>query len=213
MDLSQIHEPMTVATDAMLAALGAWFGLRLLGLSARTRQRSIRWWAWAFWATALAALAGAVAHGWPHLLGDGGGQLVWKTTVYSIGIASFCFLAGTGRALLSPAASSWLSGAAFLKLCVYLWWMSGHDEFRYVIYDYAPSLFVVFLLSLYLWRRRYEESGAWISAGVLVSFAGAAVQASGWSLHQHFNHNDLYHVIQMAGLALLYGGARRLRDY
>jgi hypothetical protein len=31
-------------------------------------------------------------------------------------------------------------------------------------------------------------------------------------LHRHFNHNDLYHVIQVAAMLLFYRGARRLTD-
>jgi hypothetical protein len=45
--------------------------------------------------------------------------------------------------------------------------------------------------------------------GVSVSVLAAVVQQSGWSLHQHFNHNDLYHVIQAVGVWLLYRGAIR----
>lgn len=40
----------------------------------------------------------------------------------------------------------------------------------------------------------------------------ASVQASGFALHRHFNHNDLYHVIQIAAMVLLFVGARQLRD-
>jgi hypothetical protein len=32
------------------------------------------------------------------------------------------------------------------------------------------------------------------------------------SLHQHFNHNDLYHVVQMVGLYGVYRGGRSLLD-
>jgi hypothetical protein len=35
---------------------------------------------------------------------------------------------------------------------------------------------------------------------------GAIVQQQRLALHQHFNHNDLYHLIQIAGLWLLYRG-------
>ena len=52
----------------------------------------------------------------------------------------------------------------------------------------------------------------WIIGGVLVSFGAAGIQQSGIALHQHFNHNDIYHVVQMAGVYLLYRGARLLRD-
>ena len=50
------------------------------------------------------------------------------------------------------------------------------------------------------------------AGGVAVSFAGAAAQMSGFALHRHFNHNDLYHVIQMLGLWLLFRGARGLEE-
>jgi len=50
----------------------------------------------------------------------------------------------------------------------------------------------------------------WMLAAAVVSALAAAVQASGFSLHQHFNHNDLYHVIQIAALWLFYRGARLL---
>jgi hypothetical protein len=49
-------------------------------------------------------------------------------------------------------------------------------------------------------------------AGVAVSIAAAAVQASGLDLHQHFNHNDLYHLVQLGALLLYYRGVRLLTD-
>ena len=38
------------------------------------------------------------------------------------------------------------------------------------------------------------------------------MQASGFAPHPSFNHNDLYHVIQVAAMFLLYRGARTLND-
>jgi hypothetical protein len=46
----------------------------------------------------------------------------------------------------------------------------------------------------------------------LVSCLAAAVQFNGIALHQHFNHNDLYHVVQMGGMYLFYRGALILKD-
>jgi hypothetical protein len=43
-----------------------------------------------------------------------------------------------------------------------------------------------------------------------VTLAGVAVQLGGWGLHTHFNHNDIYHLVQMAGLYCLYRGALKL---
>jgi uncharacterized protein DUF6962 len=45
----------------------------------------------------------------------------------------------------------------------------------------------------------------------VVSVIGGAVQASGFDLHPHFNHNDLYHVIQIAAMVLFYRGVTKMR--
>jgi hypothetical protein len=49
-------------------------------------------------------------------------------------------------------------------------------------------------------------------AAVALSAIAAAAQASRWAPHPNFNHNDLYHVLQMGAMALFYAGARELKD-
>jgi trimethylamine:corrinoid methyltransferase-like protein len=95
--------------------------------------------------------------------------------------------------------------AALAKLVVYSAWMLSHDAFLYVVIDTGIAFLVVAALHLWKWN------GAML-AGVAVSIVGALVQASGFTLHEHFNHNDLYHVIQIAALVLLYRGAKRLQS-
>jgi hypothetical protein len=46
-------------------------------------------------------------------------------------------------------------------------------------------------------------------AGVAVSVLAGLVQASGFALHAHFNHNDLYHVIQTAAMFAFYTGLKK----
>ena len=65
---------------------------------------------------------------------------------------------------------------------------------------------------LHAWRIG-ERGSRDILIGVGVSIAAAAVQASGFELHRHFNHNDLYHVMQIAAMAAFYRGARKLSDW
>jgi hypothetical protein len=50
----------------------------------------------------------------------------------------------------------------------------------------------------------------WLKLGLYVTLLGVAIQQSGCGLHAHFNHNDLYHVVQMVGLYCLYRGARTI---
>ena len=208
----RISEPMTVATDYLLAVLGAWLGWRLVSGGRDAGERSRVLWGAAFLALALAAAAGGTAHGFRETLGAIGYGWVWKLTTFSVGIG--------GAALLSAAVLARLGGAARLavlalvvaKLAIYLAWMSVHDGFVYVIYDYAPSLLAVVLLMAWPGRGGPLPGAGWAAAGVAVSFLAAAVQASGLTLHRHFNHNDLYHVIQMGGFYLLYRGGLLVRD-
>jgi hypothetical protein len=203
MPLATILEPMTLATDYLLAALGFYWGLRLM----RHPARAARLWGFAFAAMAAGALFGGTAHGFAASLSPGQHALVWKATTWSIGLASFFLLVATGAGALPCNLSRALMALAALKLAVYLWWMGSHDDFRYVIYDYGPSMLAVLAGHLWAWLARVKNWAKWIVAGVAVSFAGAGVQMSGFAPHRHFNHNDLYHVIQMAGLWLFWRGA------
>lgn len=56
-----------------------------------------------------------------------------------------------------------------------------------------------------------REGIVWLKRAIGVSLAGLAVLVLKLSPHADFNHNDLYHVIQMGGLFCLYRGAVLLR--
>lgn len=199
-------------TDYVLAVLTLYFAVRLLKVGQSEQQNSVRLWGGAFITTAIAAVAGGTSHGFALYLGEVAKVAIWKTTVYAIGLASFFMLSGTIISSVSPKISRWLLAATVLKFLVYAVWMVTHNDFRYVIIDYVPAMFGVILLQLYAFVSRRDKSVGWIIAGVLVSFVAAGIQQSGFTIHQHFNYNDLYHVIQMGAIYLLFRGAFLLRD-
>jgi len=47
-----------------------------------------------------------------------------------------------------------------------------------------------------------------VLASLATSVLGAGIQAAGLAPHPSFNHNDLFHVVQMGSLLLLARGAR-----
>jgi hypothetical protein len=190
-----MNEPMTVVTDYLLGGIAAWLALLLF----RSAQTSRRLWALAFAALAAAAFLGGTWHGFLQ------SNLLWKATTLSAGLASFGMVAGSSYAVFSGQLRAFILTAALAKLVVYSAWMLSHDAFLYVVIDTGIAFIVVAALHLWKWNGP-------ILAGVAVSIAGALVQASGFKLHEHFNHNDLYHVIQIAALALLYRGAKRLQS-
>lgn len=178
-----VHEPMTVATDYLLAIAATVFGIRLWRADARL-------WALAFFATAAASLLGGTYHGlaWEPL---------WKPTVYSVGLASLFLLAGLGPLF---------ARVAVVKFVLYAIWMATHDAFVWVIADYGVTLVILAAFALVHWIRGRAAFAPWVLASIVVSVIAAAVQQSGFAIHPSFNHNDLYHVIQIGGLWLLYRG-------
>ena len=199
-----ITEPMTLFTDYVLAGVTAWLGWRLFG--AREGQDARSFWALAFAALAAAAAVGGSYHGFASF------PVVWKVTLLAAGIASFAMLAGSAIAAASGHLRKLLLALAAAKLALYSLWMLAHDAFIYVIADSGVAMAVVAALHAGSAMRRRDRASLWMLGGVGVSVFAAGVQASGYTLHRNFNHNDLYHVIQTAAMLLFYLGARRLRD-
>lgn len=182
-----MSEPMTLATDYLLGGVSAWIAFKTFRIS--------RFWALGFAALSIAAFLGGTWHGFAQ------SDTLWKATLLAAGAASFGMLSGSAVATTSGAARALLLGFAAVKLAVYSAWMLSHEEFIWVVADTGVSLAII--AALYLWRFN-----RWMLAGVAVSLAAGAAQASGFALHRHFNHNDLYHVMQIAALAFFYRGIR-----
>jgi hypothetical protein len=207
-----ITEPMTVATDYLLAAIAIFLGWSLWALGRRVRQSSTESWGKAMLATAAAAIAGGTWHGFHEVMPPAASMIAWKTALLSIGVASFFMLAAAIMATIPRIVGHWLLAAAVLKLIVFVIWMLGHDEFVWVIYDYGSAM--VFVLAVYVYRMIFSNDAAAraIVAGVLISFGAAWIQQSDLSVGTLFNHNDLYHLTQIAALFVFHSGAQRIRE-
>ena len=204
-------EPMTLLTDLLLGALCLCFAVRLFRRCDDEDQTSSRLFAAALVSTAVAALAGGVTHGFQPYLSATADTVLWKLTVLSIGVTSLLFLVATAVATLVGVGRRVLIGVALIEWLVYSLWMLRHDEFIWVIADYVPAMLVVLVLQVRRMRRGEREAG-WIVGGIVLSLLGAGVQAAGLAPAPWFNHNDLYHVVQMVAVWLLYRGAALMRD-
>lgn len=183
-----MNEPVTALTDYALAAVCGVLGSRLGSHS--------RFWMLAFLALGLAAVLGGTWHGfWQS-------DALWKATTLSVGVASFGMVVGSARATTVGRSQRLLVAFASAKLAAYAAWMTFHDEFIWVVLDTGVALLAVGLLHLRVFN-------GWMLAGVAASVLAGMAQASGVSLHAHFNHNDLYHVLQAGAMLLLYRGVKR----
>lgn len=177
-----MHDPMALITDTLLAVAAVVFAVLL--------WRAHRMWALAFVFTGLAAFLGGTYHAFAPE-----DALLWKAVVYSVGIASFFLLAGSGGRILRIFATA--------KLLLYLIWMATHDEFVWVIADYGLTLMIVGAVHA-IWRSRATP---WVLSSIAISILGALVQQFRVTVHPYwFDFNDLYHLIQIVALWMLYRG-------
>lgn len=203
-----IAEPVTLATDYALAAVCIGLGLLLYRKS--EAQRSRTFWGAACIVLGLSALLGGTYHGFQQSIANFAASWLWKCTLMLIGLASFCMLAGSANATSAGAPRKGILVLAIAMLLAYEGWMLRHDQFIWAIADTGSTMAAVLILH----AVRHREAGArWILAGVGASAAAAGAQASGLVLHESFSHNDLYHVIQIAAMALFYRGASTIRDW
>lgn len=198
-----LHEPMTLVTDYALGAL-------CVVLATRMRSRGLPQnrsdWTAALFACAVAAFAGGTYHGFLPWIDGTVAAVLWRLTLLAIGWAAYAAVVATCRAHIGgrQGAIIWIARAQF---GIYALAAIASGEFIVAIIDY--SLAFVFVLAVHAWAWRKYSDGAALTVvgGVLVTFAAAGIQAAGIAPHRAFNHNDLYHVVQMAGTALLYRGA------
>jgi len=205
-----IDEPMTLLTDYLVAGVAGWAGLRLFRFRDGHMARS--YWTLAFTATAVAAALGGSYHGFAGVLDRDVLQLVWKVTVLAIGIGSFSMVAGSATALTMGTSRKLLLAVAAGQFALYAWWILDKDDYIYVIADTGFAM--ALLAALHGWSaiKAGDRASYWMLGAIGVSVLAAGVQASGIDLHRNFNHNDLYHVIQIAAIPLFYSAAAALRD-
>lgn len=213
MDRPFMYEPATVITDLMITVLAIYLGRQLSAQYDVTLSNTQWHWTWAFWMLGTGALLGAVSHGWGPVMPEFYRDWIWKATTWSIGFVSFFIIMSTIHVLFPFKTVQFVRFIPAVLLVIYLIRITGDPAFSNVIKFYAPAMIFTFVTMLILYFTQDTAGSGYIITGLLISFLAAGVQWSGLSLHRHFNHNDLYHVIQMVGMVYLYRGAQRLQDY
>ena len=207
-----ITEPVTVLTDVLLAIVAFVLTARLGLTAAAEGLKASGALAGGFFATSLAAAIGAVAHGVDPRVDPGLRQRMWRGALYmtafiSVGtVMPVAFFAARGIARTA------IIGFALVKLLWYTVAVARRPEFRVAAADSGVAMAILLAGAVYAGVRWGEPGAPWLIGGVLVSLGGGVVQARRVSVHRHFNHNDLYHMIQIAALLLFYRAGTVLVD-
>ena len=209
----RITEPMTMVTDYVMGALAFVLAMRLLSDASAGHELSGRLWAAAFVMTAVGAFAGGTYHGFLQWMPGLAGRALWKATLLATGLGSACLLAAALVAAVGGQLRTVLVPLVIAKLLVYVWTIATRDQFVIVIADYGTALLAVLLAAWFIRPSGLTPAAWWLTAGVAVAIVAGPYQWAHLAPHVHFNHNDLFHVVQMASLYLLYPrGGVLLRD-
>ncbi len=208
-----ISEPATLVTDYLLAVFTAILGSQLRRAAWRADAGGFwdiarwRWWlAAAFAATAVAGITGGTVHGFQQTLPPWLAGALWLVTLEALVVAAFAVVgAAVSLVPVTPSARRRVTAAAGVAFAAYGLIVVWNPVYLTAIIAYGAAFAV--LVGVRLSARPLDAGGWLLVAGVAVSAAAAAIQQSGWSLHRHFNHNDLYHVVQAVGIWLLYRAA------
>lgn len=206
----QITEFWTFVTDIVLSAQCFAYAY-ILRNQVLKPEVSAKSWVGIFATIGVAALGGAIHHGFKlHLPAE-----IYQSLKITVLLCLNITAALLGRSLINftllpeNKIRRPLLALVYLKLLCFVFLGLSQPKFIVGLLDYA-STFVVALV-VYFFRRK-EEGPRFMLYGVLVSFAAASIQALKLAPSASFNHNDLYHVVQMFGMYLFFKGTPLLRD-
>ena len=195
----RLLEPTSFLLDQFTAALCLVWGARLLRLAAVGPVRLL--WAGMLLATAAAAVAGGIKHGYFSAVDTPLRRVVWRFTCFSGGLVSSLLLAAVILLQLPAASHLPALGLAAGELVGFVIWVSNKADYRAVMLHYVPSAgTAVVVLLLTPWT----SFTPWVLGATGSAALAGLAQAPAVRLHRHFNHNDFAHVISLISLWLLY---------
>ena len=187
-------EPDVTITDYLLSlacAIFAWWCWR-------RRADAHLWYVVFFITLCLASLFGGTVHGFVPSgpWSDG----LWCGVLLSLGGTAVAMWGITTELGCGPSARRIVMRVVVFCAVIYLGAvLSGVRAFWITLVAYLPA--AVGMLVVYVRRCRQAGSWRWGIIGVLLTFVAAGVQVGHVALHpQWFNHNALYHLIQVIAL-------------
>ncbi len=164
-----------------------------------------------FASAGVAALAGGTVHGF-FLRESALGAILWRIVLLAVGLTALAGWSIGGRLLFPERTARLVEVLAAVECAAYTFVVLAIDQsFWIAIANYAPSVFFVAFSFLVAYRRHGEGPLLAGLVGLLLMIAGAIVQRLSVAVHPaYFNHNALFHVIQMAAFLLVFLAGRHL---
>lgn len=195
-------EPMTAATDYAIAVACAFFAVSL-----STRAVAPEW-PLGFALGGVSAALGGTWHGFRSMADERTQSVMWLLTLLTFGASAAAFGAGAIAVAAPEVQTLSLRLAAVTAFGIYGVAALQNPQFA-VAGRMALLMLVTFAaMSTYLFLHRGMQPALLMLACCALNVAGIAVQMRELAPHPRFNHNDLFHVFQLAALWCLYAAVR-----
>ena len=194
-------------TDYVLALECSIFAFVLIRNKCNDQPLST-WFAVLFPSVGLASIMGGTIHGFVHedtLFHT----MFWRATIVSTGISALAAWTIGAKILFDNLGQRVIPVVAVVNFSIYLGYVVFlNQNFVVAIANYLPAaIFLLFAFAI-LYKQYAQRLVLLALAGVILTFVAAGIQQMGIGVHaKYFNHNALYHVVQAAGLYLVFRGA------
>jgi hypothetical protein len=205
--------PIELATAATNIPLAAASLIASAFLWHRRSAHPLKAWLWigVFGGLSIAACLGVIVHG--LALHSETRKLMWHPLNAALAFTIACFAAGAVLDRWGTRAAHWtLPGWLLLSAGFFLYTTFLADSF--LPFDIYEGSVMVFCLGVYaaLTFQGRLAGAAWMTGGVAITILAAVVQAAlrgTFTLVVEFDHNGVFHLIQLLGLICLLIGLRQ----
>lgn len=207
-------EPTTALSDFFLGSVGVYWALQLWAFSHAKHIWPAAAMALAIAASSTSAFAGVVVHGLGPRLSKRWHDVLWRSALVAACLANYFFVAAVQKSALPSewgSAGTLLADANLARTVFAICWLLRWPVYRLVWLDSALSLAAAMALLLVV-RPIDAVWSAPLSKGVGLAFAAALAQRTGWRRGQPWNHNDVYHLLQLGALYFFYQAGLGLFD-
>jgi hypothetical protein len=107
----------------------------------------------------------------------------------------------------------WVKWLIVFTIFAFTIWINFNPDLINTVKLYLPSALFIIGVMTYGWLWKGDHGAMWVALGFMVTIGGASFTITKFGFHKHFNHNDIFHVIQISGMYFIYRGIMMITNY